>query len=639
MRQPTGLLAERYEVITEVPEGFASSCYFGIDTSVGRAVVIRLVGSNSASWLAASRLAKHRHLAAITDVLDDPDPDAFPGYGPNSQVRAIVAEVFRGTSLRSVIRRERLCVDRSVAWTLRIAESLRSLHTQGGAHGALSPFSILARAHGRPISPVITQLLVPPMGLFASPERLSGEGPSPSDDLWALGVLLYCLLTGGVPFHGDTPGELLRAIQATSRAQLTLKSGPYMRELESAVRRWLAPARHRRPSNVDDIIETLDRWERRSPAGMQPLAANTSDRRAPNLSACLAEGDDLIFDDSQIPDSYDAALAAVQEERNIPRTAHPYEGQEGFTELTPISGVSLPPPPDSPLALSIPPGSIALSPSMIPPELAARRPLESESFGLRRRRPRWGLFLLFVVLGAGVGAAVVSLFGSPSNVARTVAKVVQQRSFTGQTPAPAQSTQEYVNPKLARERCIRAYFPADAFGTQSDLDFVCKNENLMEVTQRLNALAVSAPDGGVPTARSSAAIEPSAAPSASVSLVVKSARVTARTWQLGWYELLAASIIQRTCCQEPPAIKLPLTTGWCQQLHAVVTNIANQSTKPGDLAPAIRAFDETITCLMSQGKHTVYPYKSAPSEAHRAAFQQFLTKAAEMDALRASKKF
>jgi serine/threonine protein kinase len=635
MRHPTGLLAERYEVVTEVPEGFASSCYFGIDTSVGRAVVVRLVGSNSASWLIASRSAKHRHLASVTDIIDDPDPDVFPGYCPNSQVRAIVAEVFRGTSLRSVIRRERISVDRSGAWTFRIAEALRSLHAQGGAHGALSPFSILAQAHGRPISPVLTQLLVPPMGLFASPERLSGEGPSPSDDLWALGVLLYCLLTGGVPFQGDSPGELLRAIQETSRAQLTLKSGPHMRELESAIRRWLAPARHRRPSSVDDIIETLDRWERRSPAAMQPLAANTSDRRTPNLTACLAEGDELVFEDLKIPDTYDAALAVVQQERNIPRTAHPYEYQDNPPEQTPFSGVTRPPLSDLSLSQSIAPGS-----SLAPSEGAGRRSLTSESLILgKRRRPRWGLFLLFIVLGAGVGAAVVSVIGSTSNVARTVAKVVQQRSFSEKAPGPVPSTQERVNPTLARERCIRAYFPADAFGMQADLGFVCKNENLMEVTQQLNALAVAAPDGGVPTARVSAAIEPSASPQASVSLIVKSARVTARTWQLGWYELVAASIIQRSCCQEPPAIKLPITTGWCQQLHAVVSNIANQSTKSGDIAPAIRSFDETITCLMSQGKHTVYPYRSAPTEAHRAAFQQFLTKAAEMDALRTSKKY
>ncbi len=635
MRQPTGLLAERYEVITEIPEGLTSSCYFGIDTAVGRAVVIRLVGSDRASWQFAALGAKHRHLASIIDIVDDPDPDAFPGSRPGGSVRAMVAEVFRGTSLRSMIRRERLGVDRSVAWTLRIAEALKCLHVQGGSHGALSPFSILAQAHGRPISPVLTQLLVPPMALFTSPERLSGGGPSASDDLWALGVMLYCLLTGSVPFQGDTPGELLRSIQETSRAQLTLKLGPHMRELESAVRRWLAPARHRRPSNVDDVIETLDRWECRDPAAMQPLAPTANDKRTQNLIASLAEGDHLVFDDLQIPDSYDAALAAVQQERNLPRTAHPFDNQESVSEHTPIAGVTRPPLSQLPAAQSV-----ATGPSIVPSERIGRRSFNSESLALQgRRRPRWGLFLLFIVLGAGVGAAVVSLIGGPSNVARSVAKAVQQHAFSGQASPNAQSEHGRVNPKLERDHCIRAYFPADAFGTQSDLEFVCKNENLVEVSQQLNALAVAAPDGGVPSTRSSAPTQPAAAPSASVKLIVKSGRVTARTWQLGWYELVAASIIQRSCCREPPAIKLPTTTGWCQQLQTVVTNIAVQSTKSGDLAPAIRAFDETTTCLMSQGKHTVYPYKSVPNVAQKAAFQQFLTQAAEMDARRASKKF
>jgi hypothetical protein len=126
---------------------------------------------------------------------------------------------------------------------------------------------------------------------------------------------------------------------------------------------------------------------------------------------------------------------------------------------------------------------------------------------------------------------------------------------------------------------------------------------------------------------------------ASNELVVTPRGISARAWQLGWYELIATGIIHRSCCPQPPEIKLPISTGWCQQLQTVVTNIANLSTKPGDLSPAVRAFDETITCLASQGKHTVYPYKAVPSAVQKAAFQQFLTRAAEMDARRASKKF
>jgi serine/threonine protein kinase len=644
MRQPTGLLAERYEVITEVPKGLASSCYFAIDTTVGRAVVVRLLGLNQARRLIACRGIKHRHVASIVDIIEGPDSAAFPNQPSTDNACAVVAEVFRGTSLRALIRRERLGIDRSVAWVLRIAEALGEIHSKGGAHGALSPFSILAKAHGRAISPVLSQLIVPPLALFASPERLMGQGPSPSDDLWALSVLLYCLLTGTVPFLGDTPTELLKSIHETNRSELTLKEGPYMRDLEFAVRRWLAPARLRRPATADDIIDVLDRWERHSPASMQSLTPIANDRKPLNLNASLAEGDVLVFDELEITDSYDAALATLQEERNLPRTASYFESRD-----------SVPAKSQAPSSIRggmnsvAPPPSVGLSsaPSMAPDYAGrVREPLTAEAFTHRLRgRSRWGLLSVVVALtGVAVGATLVSALGGSSNVVRTVARVVQQRTQSGASTPRAAQPQERIHPSMARDQCIRSYFPTDAFGTESELEFVCKNANLLDVAQRLNALAAAAPgspsDGGAQSARSNNPSPRSTLPAAaSNELVVTPRGISARAWQLGWYELIATGIIQRSCCPEPPAIKLPVSTGWCQQLQTVVTNIANLSTKPGDLSPAVRAFDETITCLASQGKHTVYPYKAVPTSVQKAAFQQFLTRAAEMDARRASKKF
>jgi hypothetical protein len=437
------------------------------------------------------------------------------------------------------------------------------------------------------------------------------------------------LLTGSVPFQGDTPSELLKSIHETSRSQLTLKPGPNMRELETAVRRWLAPARHRRPSSADDIIEVLDRWERRSPGSVQPLTPTASDTRPANFNATLAEGDELLFDDLQIPESYDAALAALQEERNLPRTAAYNEVRDS------VPSNSVPVPAVTPYQLSARPPSVVQSTPSVAPD-------NPEAFTHRLRwRPRWGLLAVLVALvGAGVGAAVVSALGGSSNVARTVARVVQQRSQTSPSPSRVAPTEERVSPKKAREQCIRSYFPADAFGGDPDLGFVCRKENLLEVSQRLNALAVVMPptplDGGMQSPRGA---QPSGTSSAAIELVVTAGGPLSRTWQLGWYELLATAIIQHSCCSDPPVIKLPVSTGWCQQLQAVVTNIANLSTKPADISPAVRAFDETITCLMSQGKHVVYPYKGVPTAVQKAAFQQFLTRAAEMDARRASKKF
>ncbi len=277
--------------------------------------MVRLTAPPQSRWLAASRGATHRYLASVIDVIDAPDIKAFPSPSTFATgTQAIVAEALRGSTLHEHLQREPLGLDRAVAWVLRIAEAIRCLHSRGAAHGAISPYSVLAAARGRAISPVITQLLVPQLGTFVSPERLTGEGPSPSDDLWAIGVLLYLLVTGALPFQGDTPTALLKAIYSADNTHFSSISGPYLRELEVIVMRLLSPQRRRRPALIDDVIDSLDRWERRSPMSIQSAAPAGLDRLATKETAKLAAWDEVIFSDEQLPTNLEPSLAAVEEQ-------------------------------------------------------------------------------------------------------------------------------------------------------------------------------------------------------------------------------------------------------------------------------------------------------------------------------------
>ncbi len=635
MRPPRVLLASRYEIATSISGLQSSRCFVGFDTTAGRSVVVRLTVPPQSRWLAASRGATHRYLASVIDVVDNPDAQAFPDSPSFAKgTVAIVAEALRGISLREHLLHSRLGTDRGVAWVIRVAEAVRCLHSRGAAHGAISTRSILVEAGGRAIPPVVTQLVTPQLGAFASPERLTGEGPSVSDDLWAIGVLLHLLVAGELPFRGDSPASLLDTIQDTESRPFASVTGPDLRELESIAMRFLALQRRRRPASIDDVIDALDRWERRSPMSMQPAALGGVDRLTTNRSPKLIEWDELTFDEANIADNFDQLLAAVEEERAASNVRTVSANSALGTDPSTITGYDASR--SSRAAQS--PGSSHLPSSLGP----ARRRISSDAFSLRlRKRPRWGVLAVLVALvGAAVGAAVVSLVGNISSAGRSLVKVIQPRNSAPSLPSAR--THEHVNPRKERDACVRSYYPTDAFATEPDLEFVCTNENLIEVTQQLNALAIlisaDANDAGSADAGGAVAIQRQARPANSAELVV-TAGSTTRTWQLGWYELLATGIIQRNCCRDPPAIKLPTTSGWCQQLQVVVTNIANQSTKSGDISSAVHAYDEAITCLMSQGRHTVYSYKSIPTAAQKAAFQQFLTHAAETDARRASRKF
>jgi hypothetical protein len=217
-----------------------------------------------------------------------------------------------------------------------------------------------------------------------------------------------------------------------------------------------------------------------------------------------------------------------------------------------------------------------------------------------------------------------------------------------------------VRPKLpAKERadqCIRSYFREGALRGDVELGFVCTDEDFLSVNRRLHeesmvlftvgasdvpgtqpsANATTPMGNGAPDAGGEGAL-PLPSAMANQALVVRSG-LTNLAWQLGWYDLVATAVIRQGCCREAAPINLPKSTGWCQQLEAVVRGIAIDSAKVGDISPGVRTFDEAIACLLAQGKHSVYPYRTAPTQPQKMALQQFLKLAAEVDAKRSSRR-
>jgi hypothetical protein len=175
-----------------------------------------------------------------------------------------------------------------------------------------------------------------------------------------------------------------------------------------------------------------------------------------------------------------------------------------------------------------------------------------------------------------------------------------------------------------------------------DLGFVCTEEDFLAVNRKLNeetyvSQVAASGTAGAPTTLAASAAPASSASAASSAMVIRSG-VAAKGWQLGWYELVATAIVRQNCCREAAPIKLPESTGWCQQLQTVVRRIAADSVKVGDISPGVRVFDETITCLLAQGRHTAYPYKAVPTPLQKSTFQQFLKHAAEVDARRTTRR-
>jgi hypothetical protein len=234
-----------------------------------------------------------------------------------------------------------------------------------------------------------------------------------------------------------------------------------------------------------------------------------------------------------------------------------------------------------------------------------------------RKRSVWPLVLLAAVAGGGG----VYLAVAPD--ADSLKPKLEQPAAPVVTQKAPQPERKKLDPDQERDTCVASYFDSGLFDNAQNFSFVCADGDLRDAATRLHQIArtaaLGAADAAVPSAAEGSRGD---------------AGTRAPSPGLDWYELPATAIIRKSCCPSATPITLPETPGWCEQLQAVVRRIAEDSAKAGDLAPGARSFDKAVSCLFANRVLRSYPYEKAPSDANRAAFQQFLSRAAISEARR-----
>jgi len=617
------LLSGRYAVVLPLDCGRGFVRAVALDATTSDNVVLAVIPKAGRDSALAAKGVLHRHLAAVLDVVDPAPEEAFPAnLLPPPESVVVVAELVRGPRLGTLTAEGPIGRDRTVAWFVRLGEALRALHAAKAVHGAISSDAVVTKPTGRAIAPVLTQALAPPLIAYASPERLRGEGPSPNDDLWALGVLFHEALTGRKPFTGATPTDLLRAMQQPIGLP-GLEAFEHGRELSVIARRLLDPERRRRFTTLDELLDVFERWERRTAlptAYAEATRAGAGTR--PNDPVSLKEDDRLLEERPSGLDDLDVRLERAEQHRAEVLALRPRE------ESVASGGESLRTPRD--------PAHLG----RLQDRDQRRASLPPESFSTRlRQRPRWmsaalpwigGLALL--AGGVGVGALLRQGEGDVKTKASQMPSALPAKvpSATASALSPAAVRAE-------EGRCVRSYFLDGAFPDDFELDFVCRESDFLAVTRRLHDAANRGSAEGAQAGAETSSSPAAPSPSSSQGLVVVPS-VVPKSWQLGWYELVATGIVQQNCCRTPPVIRLPEVPGVCPRLDAVVTRLAMDSTRAGDISPGVATFDQSLLCLMDRGLHTAYPYRAVPTKAHKAALQQFLKHAAETDARRSANR-
>lgn len=267
-------LNHRYEIIDKVGGGGMAEVFHGYDTVLHRDVGIKILRDQFIQD--KDFVARFRQEACNAAGLSHPNIVNIYDFGSEHDINYIVMEYVVGRTLKEVITDSgALDYQTAVKYAIGIASALKQAHDHAIVHCDVKSQNILidtkgvakitdfgiARAFGQPSESeergVIGSVY------YLSPEQAAGKPVTAQSDLYSLGVVLFEMLTGQLPYDGDTPAEVARQhlTSPTPSARRYDPEIPY--DLDAIVTKALAKNPLLRYKTDDDFLSDLRRVETR----------------------------------------------------------------------------------------------------------------------------------------------------------------------------------------------------------------------------------------------------------------------------------------------------------------------------------------------------------------------------------------
>jgi len=221
------VIGGRYRLDAEIGRGGMSTVYRAFDLVLERAVANKLMHRETAAD--ADQLERfrrearsvaqlnHPHVVTVIDAGEESSPDDTH-TGEARSTPYIVLEYVDGETLKDVIRREGpLEIPQAIAYAIEIARALGVAHERQIVHRDVKPHNVLISEEGGAkitdfgIARTLTEEGLTMAGRvlgttdYVSPEQALGQAVTGQSDLYSLGVVLFEMLTGDVPYHASSP--------------------------------------------------------------------------------------------------------------------------------------------------------------------------------------------------------------------------------------------------------------------------------------------------------------------------------------------------------------------------------------------------------------------------------------------------
>ncbi len=296
-----------YEIVAPLGAGGMGEVYRARDPRLARDVAIKVLPASISED--PDRLRRFEQEAKAAGMLNHPNITAVYDFGSHDGAPYVVQELLEGETLRMALAGGKLPQRRAVENAIEIAHGLAAAHEKGIVHRDLKPENIFVTSDGRvkildfglakltqtEVAGGATNVATVTPGTepgvvlgtlgYMSPEQVRGRPADHRSDIFALGAILYEMLSGKRAFHGDSAADTMSAILKEDPPELSVTGQALSPGLDRILRHCLEKNPERRLRSAHDLAFELESFSTSSGVTAAPLKSRGDGRR---LRAALA---------------------------------------------------------------------------------------------------------------------------------------------------------------------------------------------------------------------------------------------------------------------------------------------------------------------------------------------------------------